>query len=106
MKYFVYLNNKDYDSIFKQSFLMSKNLHSINNSGFYSNFMNLIEQYHLSNLYPESLDNDRIRRNTTNMKEKYISFWLHSIEHSKKLKLYKVFKDEFFTSDYLNQLSK
>jgi len=36
---------------------MSKNLHSINNSGFYSNFMNLIEQYHLSNLDPESLDN-------------------------------------------------
>ena len=42
--------------------IMSKNLHFINNSGFYSNFMNLIEQYHLSNLDPESLDNDRIRR--------------------------------------------
>ena len=57
MKYFGYLNNKGNDSIVKQSFLMSKNLHSINNSGFYSNFMNLIEQYHLSNLDPESLDN-------------------------------------------------
>ena len=54
MKYFVYLNNKDNDSIVKQSFLMSKNLHLINNSGFYSNFMNLIEQYHVSNLDPES----------------------------------------------------
>ena len=52
MKYFVYLNNKDNDSIVKQSFLMSKNLHSINNSGFYSNFMNLIVQYHLSYLDP------------------------------------------------------
>ena len=31
MKYFVYLNNKDNDSIVKQSFLMSKNLHSMNN---------------------------------------------------------------------------
>ena len=61
MKYFVYLNNKDNDSIVKQSFLMSKNLQPINNSGFYSNFMNLIEQY-LSNLDPESLDNDRIGR--------------------------------------------
>ena len=47
MKYFVHLNNKDNDSIVKQSFLMSKNLHSINNSGFYSNLMNLIEQYHI-----------------------------------------------------------
>ena len=67
MEYFVYLNNKDNDSIVRQSFLMSKNLHSINNSGFYSNFMNLIEQYHLSNLDPESLDNDRIRRYTPNI---------------------------------------
>ena len=66
--------------------------------------MNLIEQYHLSNSDPESLDNDRIRRYTTNMKEKYISFWRHSLEHSKKLEFYKVFKDEYFTSDYLNQL--
>ena len=40
MKYFVYLNNKDNDLIVKQSFLMSKKIHSINNSGLYSNFMN------------------------------------------------------------------
>ena len=104
MKYLVYLNNKDNDSIVKQSFLMSKNLHFINNSGFYSNFINLIEHYHLPNFDPESLDNDRIRRYTTNMKEKYISFWRHSLEHSSKLEFYKVFKDEYSTSDYLQQL--
>ena len=38
MKYFVYLNNKDNDSIVK---LMSKNLHSMNNSGYFSNFINI-----------------------------------------------------------------
>ena len=70
MKYLFYLNNKNNDSIAKQSFLMSKNLHLINNSGFYSKFINLIEHYHLPNFDPESLDNDRIRRYTTNMKEK------------------------------------
>ena len=59
MKYLVYLNNND--SIVKQSFLMSKNLHSINNSGFYSDFMNLIEHYNLPNFDLESLDNDRVR---------------------------------------------
>jgi len=91
MKYFVYLNNKDNDSIVKQSFLLSKNLHFINSSGFYSNFMNLIEQYHLFNLDPESLDNDRIRQYTTNMKEKYFSSWRHSLENSKKLEFHKVF---------------
>ena len=44
MKYFVYLNNKNNASIVEQAFPMSKNLHSINNSGFCSNFMNIIEQ--------------------------------------------------------------
>ena len=32
------------------------------------------------------------------------NFWRHSLEHSKKLEFYKVFKDEYFTSDCLNQL--
>ena len=62
MKYFVYLNNKNNASIVKQAFLMSRNLHSINNSGFYSNFMNMIEQYHSSNVDIESFDNDTVRR--------------------------------------------
>ena len=34
--------------------------------------MNMIEQYHSSNLDPESLDNDTVRRYSTYMKEKYI----------------------------------
>ena len=38
------------------------------------------------------------------MKEKYTSFWRHSLEHSKKLELYKVFKEEYSTCDYLHQL--
>ena len=38
------------------------------------------------------------------MKEKYISFWRHSLEHSRKLEFYKVFKDEYSTSDYLQKL--
>ena len=38
------------------------------------------------------------------MKEKYISFWRHSLEHSRRLEFYKVFKDEYSTSDYQQQL--
>ena len=63
------------DSIVKQSFLLSKQLHTVNNSGFYSNFINVIEQYNPSALDPVSLDNANIRRYTNSMKEKYISFW-------------------------------
>ena len=45
MKYFVYLNTKDNDSMVKQSFLLLKHLYSVNDNRFYSNLMNLIEQY-------------------------------------------------------------
>ena len=39
------------------------------------------------------------------MKEKYISFYRHSFEHSKKLKFYKVFKEEYSTCKFsLHQL--
>ena len=55
MKYFVYLNNKDNDSIVKQSFLMSKNLYSVKNSGFYSNLMNMVQQNNPSTLDPNCL---------------------------------------------------
>ena len=69
MKYFVYLNNENNDSIVKQSFLMSKNLHSMNNSGYDSNFINMFEEYNLTSLDTESLHNDKIRRYTTEMRE-------------------------------------
>ena len=60
MKYIIYLNNKDNESIVKHCFLMSKNLHSMNNSGYYFNFINMFEQYNLTSLETESLDNDKI----------------------------------------------
>ena len=72
MKYFIFLNNKDNDSAVRQSFLMSKNLHSVNNSGFYSSFMNMVEQNNPCILDPDCLGIDKIRRYTNNMKEKYI----------------------------------
>ena len=81
MKYFVYLNNKDNDSILKESLLMPKNLHPMNNSGYFSNFINMFELYNLTSLDAESLDNDKIRRYTTEMREKYLSFWWHSLEN-------------------------
>ena len=65
MFFFFYLNNKDNDSIVKQSFPISKNLHSMNNFGYYTNFINMFEQYNLTSLDTESLENDKIKRYTT-----------------------------------------
>ena len=43
-----------------------------------------------SGLDTESLDNDKIRRYTTEMREKYLSFWWHSLEGEKdSLKYFK-----------------
>ena len=94
IKCFVYLNNKDNNSTVKKSFVMSKNLHSLNNSGYFSHFINMFEQYNLSSLDVKSLDNEEIRRYTTEMREKYLSFWRHSLKNSKKKRIfYKPFKD-------------
>ena len=61
--------------------------------------MNMVEQNNPYILDPDCLAIDKIRRYTNNMKEKYISLWRHSLEHSKKLEFYQVFKDEYSTSD-------
>ena len=47
----------------------------------------MFEQYNLTSLETESSENDKIRRYTTEMREKYLSFWQHSLENSKKLAL-------------------
>ena len=45
----------------------------MNNSEYQSYFINMFEQYNLTSLDTESLDNDKIRRYTTEMREKYLS---------------------------------
>ena len=55
----------------------------MNNSGYYSNFINIFEQNNLTSLDTQSLDDDKIRRYTKEMKEKYLSFGQHSLEHWK-----------------------
>ena len=37
----------------------------MNNFGYYTNFINMFEQYNLTSLDTESLENDKIKRYTT-----------------------------------------
>ena len=53
----------------------------MNNSGYYFNFINIFEQNNLTSLDTQSLDDDKIRRYTKKMKEKYLSFGQHSLGH-------------------------
>ena len=64
----------------------------------------MFEHYNLTSLDAESLDNHKIRQYTTETREKYLSFWRHSLGNSKKLEFCKTFKGEYSTSDYLYQL--
>ena len=41
----------------------------------------MLEQYNLTSLDTEPLDNGKIRRYTTEMRGKYLSFWMHSLEN-------------------------
>ena len=75
----------------------------MNNSGYYSKFINMIEQYNLTILDTESLDNDTIGRDTTEMREKYLCFGGTVLKLKKKIEFYKTFKDEYSTTDYLYQ---
>ena len=63
----------------------------------------MIEQYNLTILDTESLDNDTIGRDTTEMREKYLCFGGTVLKLKKKIEFYKTFKDEYSTTDYLYQ---
>ena len=52
----------------------------------------MFEQYNLTSLETESLENDKIRRYTTEIREKYLSFWQQSLENSKQLEFNNTFK--------------
>ena len=41
----------------------------------------MIGQYNLTILDTESLDNDKIGRDTTEMREEYLCFWRHSLKN-------------------------
>jgi len=55
INYFLHLHNKGNDSIVKQIFLMSADLHSSGKSSFYSSVMRISEYYNLPDFDPNVL---------------------------------------------------
>ena len=106
INYFLYLHNKGNDSIAKQIFLMSADLHSSGKSSFYSSVMRMSEYYNLPDFDPNVLNKSKIKHNISLMRHKYILHWQHFIQHSKKLEFYNTFKNEYTPSCYLELTSK
>ena len=59
INYFLYLHNKGNDSIVKQIFLISADLHSSGKSSFYSSVMRMSEYYNLPDFDPSVLNKSR-----------------------------------------------
>ena len=100
------LANKIFDSIVKQIFLMSADLHSSGKSSFYSSVMRMYEYYNLPDCDPNVLNKSKIKHYISLMQHKYILHWQHSIQHSKKLEFYNTFKNEYTPSCYQELASK
>ncbi|MCV6599373.1 MAG: hypothetical protein OIF36_02705, partial [Alphaproteobacteria bacterium] len=105
LNYILYLKNKNEDSFVKQSFFMSLGLHSAGKNSFHSNLMKMSEYFNLNNFNPYLLDTAKIKHFVCLMKQKYISYWQQALQHSQKLEFYKIFKNEYAPSIYL-ELSK
>ena len=101
LNYILYLKNKNEDSLVKQSFLMSLGLHSAGKNSFHSNLMKMSEYFNLNNFNPDLLDAAKIKHFVSLMKQKYISYWQQAFQHSQKLEFYKIFKNEYAPSNYL-----
>ena len=60
LNYILYLKSKNDDSIMKQIFLISLDFHSIKETNFYSNLLNMVEYYDLQNFNLDTLDENKI----------------------------------------------
>jgi len=92
--------------LLNRSSLISADLHSSGKSSFYSSVMRMSEYYNLPDFDPNVLNKSKIKHHISLMQHKYILYWQHTIQHSKKLEFYNTFKNEYTPSCYLELTSK
>ena len=63
--------------------------------------MKISEYFNFENFSPDLLDTAKVKMFLQLMKQKYISYWQHTLQHSQKLEFYRSFKNEYVTSIYL-----
>ena len=60
-----------------------------------------MSEFNLNNFNPDLLDTAKIKHFVSLMKQKYISYWQQTLQHSQKFEFYKIFKNEYAPSNYL-----
>ena len=101
LKYILYMQSKDEESLLKQALLMSFDLHCNGKSSFHSHLMNKSEYFKLPDFNPDLLDIAMVKSYVSSMKQEYILYWQNTLQHSQKLEFYRSFKTDHTTSSYL-----
>ena len=76
LDYLLYLQNKQPDSLVRQSFLISSDFHTASKNSF-----RISEYFNFDNFSPDLLDTAKVKMFLRLMKQKYISYWQHILQH-------------------------
>ena len=96
LKYILYIQSKDEESLVKQAFLMSFDLHCNGKNSFHSHLMNMSEYFKLPDFNPDLLDIAMVESYVSSMKQEYISYCQNTLQHSQKLECYRSFKTDSY----------
>ena len=91
LHYILYLLHKNEDAIVEQVFRTSLELHYKGKNSFYHNLIKISEYYDLSDFDPNNLSEAKIKHNIDITKQKYITYWQHTIHHYRKLQFNSLF---------------
>ena len=98
----MYLLRKNEDTIVKQTFRTSLEVHYSGKNSFYHSLIKISEYYDLSDFDPNNLSETKIKHYIDIIKQKYITYWQHTIHHSKKTQFNSIFKHDDKISSYLD----
>ena len=67
--------------------------------------MKTSEYYDLPDFDPNNMSEGKIKHYIDIIKQQYITYWQHTIHHSKKLQFYSLFKHDYKISSYLDLIT-
>ena len=103
LKYYIYLNGKENNSIVKQALIISQELGSKSHNSYHSKLLEILKFCNpCLSRQPDKLTNLHISELISSVKNKYREFWKHKIESSSKLDFYRKVKQNFSSEKYLD----
>ena len=106
LNYLSYLQDKDDNSMVKQSLQISSELYNSVQNSFYSNLMKMSEYFNLYDFSYNSLSDSKIKQLVHLLKKKYVSCWNQTLQHSRKLSFYHSIKKNYSPSAYRDTTRK